>query len=513
LNTAAMEELAAVGLLADLEERGVRLWLEGDALRYRGGAGVVTPERKQRLQMLKSHVVKLLRERFDCAAGEDIWPPSDSQLGFAVDPMLSPCECVMHWRGRFDAEALNAALSALTSRHSVLRTKYRQDASGKLWAVTQPSITVPVKMVDLRAYDADGQLAEVQKAVSALWQRRIDVATGPMLEGTVLRLAEEEVLLLFGVHHSVFDVASQGIFRTDLRALYEAQLSGVPANLPPLRVQYSDYARQHQAWLAGEDSRPQFEYWKSRLVGANEIFYLPHDRCSDPGEVQLVPQPGAALTDTTAITALRELTKREHTTMFAASATMLHMILARWGGRTDTLSWVMHLGRSRPDLLPLIGCFANHWLLRVDLSGNPSFLEALRRVRAAYEEALPHMGVTVQKLSPMLNAIRNGRFLPSIAFNYQPIDGSDNSPAVRLTQPSRDVVPLCGLAKTSPMALIVTVRDWGSALRWSMQYSSFLFEEQTIQRAVNAIVSGLQVAAHNPQLRLADLDAMPISSV
>jgi antitoxin (DNA-binding transcriptional repressor) of toxin-antitoxin stability system len=513
MNSVATDDLAALGLLTDLEEKGVKLWLEGDSLRYRAGAGVVTAERKQRLQTLKSHVVTLLRERPEAAAGEDIWPPSDSQLGMTLDPTLGTCECIMHWRCRFDPDALNAAVRALTQRHSVLRTKYRQDAAGKMWAITQPDIVVPVRTVDLRQSDAGTQTAEIHKAVTAVARSPIDLATGPMLEGIVLWLADEEILVLFGIHHSVFDVGSHAIFRSELRALYDEKCSGVPANLPPLRMQFSDYARQHQAWLAGEGCVPQFEYWKSKLAGADEIFYLPHDRRSDPGEVRLVPHIRAELADTSAIAALRELAKQERTTMFAVAATMFHMALARWGGRSDTLSWIMHLGRSRPDLLSLIGCFSNHWLLRPDLSGNPSFLEALRRVRAAHEEALPNLGITVFKLIPLTNRIRNGRYLPSIALNYLAIDDSDDdSPAVRLTQQSRAAVPLGGLEKTSPFSLNVSVRDYGSSMRWSIQYSSFLFEEQTVQRAANAIISGLQVAAHHPQMRLAELEAMPIST-
>ncbi len=435
--------------------------------------------------------------------GEELWAPSDSQLGMILDPSEN-VQFQLQWPGFIDSGAFGEALRELAQRHDVLQTTYVTDLQGKVWARTQSTACPKPEFIDLRGAPQSSLANVVQTVLTQNAGHAFDLANGPLLRTTVLALDEGRSAVFCAVHHSIFDWASQPIFSTQLRTLYAARTTTAPAGLAAPPMQFRDFAINQRKWLDGPAGVPHIEYWERRLAGGQFMFALPYDSPAIQDPAEAAPQAGCAALGA-GYHALRQLALRQRTTMFNLVAAAFLLILGRWSGCSDRGTWITHLGRSRPEHLQLIGCFANFWLLRVDLSGDPTFLEAAARVASACKESLPHREVTLQRLMPVLQRIRGDTRFPSIVFNY--INKRPDSPgaaddAVLPQYAGARASPHLG--RGSPLALNVQLCDDGRSVTWSMQYAPHLFRATTVARLFGELAAVLDKVAAQPLLRAAD---------
>ncbi|MEU6410080.1 amino acid adenylation domain-containing protein [Microbispora sp. NPDC046933] len=294
--------------------------------------------------------------------------------------------------GPLDVPALTAALDGLVERHEILRTVYESGADGPVRGDHEPRQIVldpgpaPLHVVDLRHLPESEREDRAREITLAAAVERFDLATGPVHRTTLVRLADEDHVLLFACHHIACDGWSVGIVVDELTTAYAAAHEGRPVDIGPPAIQYADYAAWSRRELTPELRERRLAYWRERLDGAGAV-ELPIAR--DGQGVAGGKRSGSHLFTLPGET-LRLLQEAggPGTTPFVALLTVFSMLLARYTGQDDLTIASVNGGRRRVELEPVVGCFVNALPLRADLSGDPSFRQAAAGVRRRLGEAL-----------------------------------------------------------------------------------------------------------------------------
>ncbi|MDT0527968.1 amino acid adenylation domain-containing protein [Micromonospora sp. DSM 115977] len=341
---------------------------------------------------------------------------AQEQLWFVDQLRSGASEYLLHQavrvRGPLDATALRAALSGISARHEILRTRY-DTVDGRAVQVIDPPGPVDVDLVDLGdspAGDRDGRLDEV---LDATLDAPFDLRGDAPLRARLIRCATDDHVLLLVVHHIAFDGWSWGVLARELHTLYGAFVAGRPDPLPPLPVQYADFAAwQRENWLSGPHVDAQVGYWRERLSGLGPLD-LPTDR-PRPAHWQAA---GDGLTFTVPAdlaTALTRLGADRGATPFMVFLAAFQLLLGRYAGQTDVAVGVSVAGRHEVELEDLIGLFVNTVVLRADLAAPACFLDLLDQVRGTTLDAYDNQQVPfdriVAELSPERDLSRNPLF-------------------------------------------------------------------------------------------------------
>ncbi len=277
----------------------------------------------------------------------------------------------------------------------------------------------------------------------------------------------------------MFDAFSTRILIRDFSALYTALVKGEAAELPPLTVQYGDFAIAQHRLLEGAGGPRSLSYWRRALAGAKDIFRLPYDRHSPVGNTAQLPLVKSRLPDTVS-DALRAVAKQAQSTLYIAATAALAVVIARWTHSRDVSFWISEHGRRRPELLELIGCLISIWPIHLDLTRSPRFSETLRNVHTVYTSSLRHAHVPLGRLKPELDRVRNGQVYPGLVFNFVPSNAFDWTREVAAPGDGH------GLTGRFPadhfIAVRLTMIDSPGGLEWYFEHSSHMFEEATIER-------------------------------
>ncbi|MGH8019322.1 MAG: condensation domain-containing protein, partial [Opitutaceae bacterium] len=322
-------------------------------------------------------------------------------------------------RGALDVNSLQASLDEIVRRHEALRTGFAA-RDGLPEAIVIPSCRVSLRESKLDAGPREDRERAIDRASQDFVREPFDLARPPLFRAVLLRAGAQEHVLVVASHHLVFDGWCRSILHNELTALYQAFSAGKPSDLPPLRMQCGDVARRQRRML-DEDRRARLaDHWKSRLEGAPVILDLPVDfarsRRSDP----VCGRETLAL-DASISTALKDLGRAHEATPFMVLLAAFATVLSRWSGQKDMLIGVPLAGREDPDVQRVIGLFVNLLPVRVDLQGNPPFVELLRQVRASALETYEHQDLPLKLLLRELKIERRTDIAPlfQVALNYQ----------------------------------------------------------------------------------------------
>ncbi|MEU6074077.1 amino acid adenylation domain-containing protein [Micromonospora sp. NPDC047074] len=341
---------------------------------------------------------------------------AQEQLWFVDQLRSGASEYLLHQavrvRGPLDTTALGAALTEIGARHEILRTRY-DTVDGRAVQVIDPPGPVDADLVDLRDAPAGDRDRRLDEAVAATLDAPFDLRKDVPLRVRLIRCAADDHVLLFVVHHIAFDGWSWGVLARELHTLYGAFVTGRPDPLPPLPVQYADFAAwQRETWLAGPHVDAQVGYWRERLSGLGPLD-LPTDR-PRPANWQAA---GDGLTFTVPADLAADLTRLgadRGATPFMVFLAAFQLLLGRYAGQTDVAVGVSVAGRHEVELEGLIGLFVNTVVLRADLAGPASFLDLLDQVRATTLDAYDHQEVPfdriVAELAPERDLSRNPLF-------------------------------------------------------------------------------------------------------
>ncbi|HLL46323.1 MAG TPA: condensation domain-containing protein, partial [Longimicrobiaceae bacterium] len=357
--------------------------------------------------------------------------------------------------------------------------------------------------VDLRALPRAAREEAAARLSLEESLRPFDLAAGPLLRTSLLRLDEEEWGLLFNLHHVVSDGWSMGVLVREVSELYAAYSEGREPALPELPVQYADFAAWQRAWLVGEALERRLAWWRDRLGGAPPLLELPTDRpraAAQDGRGASLPfhVPAAAGR------ALRSLARDAGATPFMALLAGWQALLGRWSGQDDVSVGTPVAGRTRVELEGLIGFFANTLVLRADLSGGPSFRALLGRVREAALGAYAHQDVPFERLVEELQPERSLRHSPlfQVMFALQEADGGAlRLGAVRMER-------LAAGADVAKFDLDLELLEDGDALAGTLVYRAELFDAASMERMLAHLGRLLEAVAADPGRRPAEVDLL-----
>nr|ABB80392.1 nonribosomal peptide synthetase - polyketide synthase hybrid [Lysobacter lactamgenus] len=404
-------------------------------------------------------------------------------------------------RGPVDATALRRALDALLARHESLRTVFAT-VDGQPQARLLPA----AQAFPLSEHDLSGE-ADPEAAAAALAHEEVqapfDLAAGPLIRGRLLRLGEAEHVLLITQHHIVSDGWSLAILIDEVGALYSAFVRGRADPLPPLAVQYPEYAAWQRRWFTPERLGGQLDYWQRQLADAPVLLSLPTDRPRSAASAHAGASVAVTL-DAALAQSLRRLSQRHNTTLFMTLMAAWAAVLARLSGQDDIVVGTPSANRGRQEIEPLVGFFVNTLPLRIDLSGDPSVAELLARVRGVALAAQDHQDVPFEQIVERINPPRSLEHAPlfQVLFDWQ------NNEAGAFDLPDLQVEPMAAPFDRVKFDLELSLGEAGEAIEGHLAYAADLFDAATIERHVGYLRTALAAMAAHADAAVARIDLL-----
>ncbi|MFY9573150.1 MAG: amino acid adenylation domain-containing protein [Blastocatellia bacterium] len=378
--------------------------------------------------------------------------------------------------GRLDVQALEKSLAEIVRRHEVLRTTFPTVDGAPALLISPPQpLSLPV--IDIGRVPVGERETRARLLINEEVMRHFDLENGPLLRAVLLRLAEQDHVLIFTTHHIVSDAWSMDVLVREAVTLYEAFSNNRPSPLADLTVQYTDFTAWQREWMRGEVLNSHLDYWKQQLSGAPARLQLPTDRPRSSAQ----NYRGNRLTlplSRSLLDPLKELTRRSGATLFMGLLAAFQTLLYRYTCQDDIVVGTAIAGRGRAETEGLIGFFINMLVMRADLSGAPRFLDVLSRVRETALGAYAHQDLPFEKLVDALQPRRD----PGVSPLFQVAFGLQNTPAPHVQLPGLEVRPVGFEEQAVRYDLTLWVWELTDGLTAAWTYSTDLFNESTIIR-------------------------------
>ncbi len=410
---------------------------------------------------------------------------------------------VLRMTGPLDVDALTFAFRELVTRHEVLRSRFLV-RGGEPFLIIDPAEPFDLPVVDVSHLGPEQAHRFASELVREEAARPLNMAEDRLIRCLLIRVAAATNVLVITMHHNVDDGWSPGIYQTELSVAYRAHLQGAQVRLPELPIQYADYAAWQRRWLASTDAKRELDYWRRTLAGAPARLELPTSR----------PRPAKPSHRGTTYffvwseelsQRLRDFSRRHRVTLFVTLVTALNVVLVRYSGQSEVVIGTPTVGRRRIETRRLIGFFNNMLALRGDVTGDPTFMELLSRVRETVIGALDHQDFPFEKLVEQLAPERDPSQNPvfQVAYIHQNIPRIGYElPDIEVTSFEDDLV-LRGVAPgTAKFDMTFGVWDQADSrprLEWLIEYATDLFDESFIRQLAQHLetVVGAMIADPN----------------
>ena len=397
--------------------------------------------------------------------------------------------------GALDLFALARSLDEVVRRHESLRTTFPAGSEGPFQRIHEAAFPAR-SLVDLTALPVAAREGLSLAIVREQIERPFDLTAGPLLRQWLIRLQRERHLLLWNLHHIVCDGWSLGVLTGELTALYRAFAAGRPSPLPPLPLQYADFAAWQRGWLRGENLARPLDFWRRQLAGMPPQLELPADRprpavMTDRGATARCELPAAL------VGPLAAVARREGATPFMVLLAAFKALLFRYTGQADLVVGTPIANRDRLELEALVGFFVNTLVLRTDLGGDPDLSTIVRRVRETAVAAYGHQELPFERLVEELAPERDPRRTPlfQVGFALQ-------SPRAELALPGLTVRSLPVETGTAKFDLLLTLSQGTGGLAAQVEYSADRFDPSTVLRLLCHYRTLLLAAVDDPELPL-----------
>jgi len=405
-------------------------------------------------------------------------------------------------RGALDIAALELTLSELNSRHEILRTTFKivdEQPVQVIGAAEQARLPV----LDLCGLPEERREPEVRRLIEAEASRPFDLAVGPLVRAQLLKLSEQEHVLLFTMHHIISDGWSMGVLIKEVAALYNAYSQGQQSPLAELPVQYADYAVWQRAWLQGDALENQLEYWRHQLAGAPPVLELPTDR-PRPAVQTFRGASQRFVFPKELSERLKELSRQEGATLFMTLLAAFQVFLYKYTGQTDILIGTPIAGRNRAETENLIGFFVNTLVLRAQLSEGLTFRALLESTRRTALEGYAHQDIPFEKLVEELQPTRDLSYSPL----FQVMLVLQNVPREKLSLRDLELSSLQGEDGAAKFDLTLFIGEETEGLAGALQYNTDLYDEQSITRMLSHFRQLLAAIVSQPNLPVSQLSVL-----
>ncbi|MBD2498497.1 non-ribosomal peptide synthetase [Nostoc sp. FACHB-280] len=422
--------------------------------------------------------------------------------------------------GHLQITALEQSLQAIIHRHEALRTNFIT-FDGKTIQVIREQVTGSreqgagsreqeienikqgiVSIVDLQHLARTEQEIAVQQLAQQQLVEPFDLVRQALIRVKLVLLNKTEQVLLVCMHHIVSDGWSMGVFVSELTQLYNAYSQGQPSPLPPLSIQYADFAIWQRQWLQGEVVQSQLSYWEQQLKDAPTVLSLPTDR-PRPAVQTVVGAHQDFVLSVELTDKLVKLSQQQGVTLFMTLLAAYDTLLYRYTGQSDILVGSPIANRDRTEIEGLIGFFVNTLVMRTNLAGNPRFSELLTRVREMALGAYAHQHLPFEMLVEALQPERDLAHTP--LFQVMFILQNSSVSELELSGLTVSSLPIKGV--TAAFDLTLSMQNTANGLVGVWEYNTDLFDHSTIERMIGHFVTLLEAVVNNPQERI---DQLPI---
>ncbi|WP_138505990.1 non-ribosomal peptide synthetase [Nostoc sp. PA-18-2419] len=510
------ESLAS--FMAAIRKMEIKLWVEAGKLKYQAPSGVMTKALLQEITERKSEIIDFLRpaensfssflQPIPRVAQNATLPLSYAQqrLWF-LDQLegLSPTYNIIkafQVEGAIAIPVFERCLNELIKRHEILRTSFKS-VDGKISQAIAPVLQLQIPQVDLRNLSSEEQQAEVKRLIGEISTAPYDLSQSPLLRVKFLWLQENSRILLIGMHHIISDGWSLSVLIKELTILYTAFSVEQLSPLPKLPIQYADFSVWQRQQLSGKVLVNHLKYWQETLAGARELLQLPTDYIRPLTQTFKGSTKKFSLS-ITLTQKLQTLSQESNVTLFMTLLAAFTVLLYRYSHQEDIVIGSPIANRNRKEIEPLIGFFVNMLVLRIDVSGDPAFSELIQQVKKVTLAAYDHQELPFEKLVQELHPERNLSYGPL----YQVSFVLQNTP--------REVFQLQDITISSLNVKPDISRDdltmfcWESAegLQGSVEYSTDLFTEATIEGMIKVFQTLLAGIVTNPELTISQISLL-----
>ncbi|PBQ06236.1 non-ribosomal peptide synthetase, partial [Pseudomonas syringae] len=393
--------------------------------------------------------------------------------------------------GALDEAALQHALNRIVARHEVLRTTFVQTGDQAVVLCIHPEETgCPLRKYDLTTHaDSSSELARLmdEEAIG-----RFDLQQGPLIRGSLVRLSDDEHVLLLTMHHIVSDGWSMGVLTRELGALYASGCQADADPLPQLSIQYADYAVWQRGWLSGEVLHKQSTYWQTALLDAPALLMLPSDRVR-PAQQDYTGDAVPVVLDATLSHELKALSRRHGTTLFMTLLAGWATVLSRLSGQDEVVIGSPVANRMSAEVEGLIGFFVNTLALRVNVSDDPTVEALLSRVKACTLAAYEHQDLPFEQVVELLKPVRSLSHSPL----FQAMLSWQNTPPAELALEGLELTLLDSVARTTKYDVSLDLAEVEGRIVGSLEYATALFDRETAQRYVAYLERVLRAMVEN----------------
>jgi non-ribosomal peptide synthetase component F/acyl carrier protein len=504
-------------LMQDLRDRGIRLRADGDRLVVKAPAGALTPELTDRMRVHKEALLSLLREVGAAAGGAaaeslcGMADPAAPQLAHAqrrfwhlqrMDPATTVYNLPggFRLRGPLDRAALQAALQAFVARHDVLRSRFGE-RNGEPTLIIAQTVPVEIPVTDLSAVPEPEREAAMRTFLETAADEPMDLSVGPPFRVRLAQLGPDDHAMLFMAHSIVWDGWSFDLLLRELKAHYEAALERRQTALPPLPIQFADFAAWQNRRLQGGDFDPHLAFWRKRLQGPIPTLALPTDRPRSGGS----DYEGARVwfrVEGELLNAVRRLARSEGATLYMILLAALDVLVHRYSGVQDVLVSSPLQGRTHPDLEDLIGVFVNTLFFRNRVDPAGSFRALLREVRETCLEAVEHQEAPSDLVIEAMEEEGLGRTPYEVIFIYQQ---AADRPTTMGPLSVRSI--LRGTHRVA-VDLVLWIREYDEYLDGGFDYRTSLFDADRMERMVGHLRQLLESATRAPDVPVGDLEIL-----
>ena len=411
-------------------------------------------------------------------------------------------------KGPLKADILQKTINEIIRRHEILRTKF-VTVDGKPAQQIQKQLEIAIPLTDLSHLNKNEREKQAEQIIRQRNLEPIPLDRLPLFRFELIRLTPNEHIACLVIHHIISDNWSTHVLMSEIAVIYDSFVRGDVSPLPPLLVQYADFAHWQRNWLSGNVLQQQIDFWKEQLAGSPPVLELPKDR----------PRPAAQTFNgafkTKQLSAelssrIKALSGEEGATLFMTLLAAFSTLLYRWSGQDDINIGTPIANRNHPEIESLIGFFVNTLVLRIHLDGRPSFRSLIRRTKDLALNAYAHQDLPFEKIVEAIDPERNISHSPlfQVMFALQSGQASDIMPAGRS---ELSIEPVEAHSATAKFDLTMFVVEEDNRLGAALEYNTDLFDGSTIEEMLGHFEQLLTAMTETPDQPIETLPMIPPS--
>ncbi|MCG8313828.1 MAG: amino acid adenylation domain-containing protein [Pseudomonadales bacterium] len=511
--------MSVVELLSSLAKKDIRLWLEGENLRFSAPEGAFTPEIRDQIIAAKPEIIEFLKQAqklkkkgIDKAPRDGAIPVSFSQQRLWLLDQINPNDttynipAAFRIKGQIDPKLLESAFASLVERHESLRTTFAEQ-EGVPVQVIHAFKGWQLAVEDLSQWPEADRNRELQRQVNQEARTPFDLKSGPLFRArlVILNKAQNEYALIACMHHIISDAWSMDVLVKEMAAFYGAAATGTKPTLDALEIQYADYAIWQRQYMEDDEFQEDLNYWQETLKDAPPVLDIPTDfprpdLLRSHGATRRFSFPAALAADIDAFCKAQDLTP------FMVTLGAWQLLLGRYANSDDVVVGAPVAGRDRHETQELIGFFVNLLLMRVSLAGRPTVNAYYQRIKEMVLGGFNHQEVTIDSLLETMDIERQPGYPPlaQAAFQLLVQDSTGNgAPTLGAGPLEIEVIANENISARMDMTLGVVKTTEGYEA--SLEYNTDLFTAGTINQLTDQYLFLLSALVSAPEQVIDDI--------